>query len=245
MKLSNSPPIESSSHHPENRPRKVVAAACLVVSLILHIAAVVAVLLATTQQGYGPKVTYIDIDSIADSVPPAAPVTQPPAAHPEIAKAPQPVVLPENPPDSAKTEAPADIAKPPVAEALATSLGRGMASGYFSSIGEGRTLRDDIREYYFVLLEKINGKWWLKAEILKETAKNDGVILFFIGRDGTLIDLQLTKSTGSREVDRAIVEVLKEMSPFPPLPASYVQNTFRAPLKIAAPLHLFSVRSLR
>jgi protein TonB len=128
---------------------------------------------------------------------------------------------------------------------MATSLGRGMTSGYFSSFAEGKNLRDDIREYYFMLLEKINTKWWLKAETLKETASNDGVALFVIARDGTLIELKLTKSTGSREVDIAIIEVLKDMAPFPALPANYTPDKFLAPLRIAAPLHLFSVKSLR
>ena len=245
MKLFNSPLPDSSSHHPENRPRKVVAGAYLVVSLFIHLVAIVVVLLVSTQQKYGPAVTYIDINSITESVPPATPVIHAPAPQSENIKTEEPVPLPETPSESTETEAPTVPVQPPVSEVQTTSLGRGMTSGYFSSFAEGKNLRYDIREYYFVLLEKINNNWWLKAETLKETASHDGVVMFVIGRDGALVDVQLSKGTGSRLVDRAIIEVIKDTAPFPPLPASFPLAGFRAPLRIAAPLHLFSVRSIR
>lgn len=245
MKPANSPQPDSSSRYPENRPRKVIVGACLALSLTIHLVTIVAVLLVSTQQKYGPAVTYIDINSIAESAPSATQAIHSPAPQPENVKAEQPVPLPETISDSANTDVPAAAVQPPVPEVHTTSLGRGMTSGYFSSFSEGKNLRDDIREYYFVLLEKINSKWWLKAETLKETALHDGTVMFVIGRDGTLMEAQLSKGTGSREVDRAIIEVLKDTAPFPPLPASYPFSGFRAPLRIAAPLHLFSVRSLR
>lgn len=245
MNLSSPPLPNSSSHNPANRPRKVIVGACLVISLTIHIATVVAVMLASTQRNIGPAVTYIDIESIADSAPLATPVIHSPTPRPENVEAEQPVSLPENHSDSTNAEAPTEPVKLPVPEILATQLGRGMANGYFSSFGEGKNLRDDIREYYFVVLEKVNSLWWVKAETLKSTASQDGKVEFLVGRDGTLLDLRLSKSTGSREVDRAIIEVLKEMDPFPSLPASYALDMFRAPLKITAPSHLFSSRSLR
>lgn len=229
----------------ENRPRKVLARVCLVISLAIHVVAIALILLASTQRDIGPKVTYIDINSISESAPPATPVIHSPSPQPENIKAEEPVPLPEKPSEPTKAETPVTPVQPTVQEVKTTSLGRGIASGYFTSFAEGKNLRDDIREYYFVLLEKINHQWWLKAETLRETAARDGVVIFVIGRDGTLMEVQLSKSTGSREVDRAIVEVLKSASPFPPLPASYPLGGFRAPLKIAAPLHLFSIRSLR
>lgn len=230
----------------ENHPRKVLARVCLAISITIHVVAIALVLLASTRDDIGPKITYIDINSIAESAPPATPVIHSPAPQPEKIKAEEPVPLPErsSEPTSAEPPAPPPV-QPTVQEVKTTSLGRGIANGYFTSFAEGKNLRDDIREYYFVLLEKINHQWWLKAETLRESAAHDGVVIFVIGRDGTLMEVQLSKSTGSREVDRAIVEVLKSASPFPPLPASYPLGGFRAPLKIAAPLHLFSIRSLR
>ena len=245
MKLSKSMPLETFSTQPVTAPRKVLARACLAISITIHVVAIALVLLASTQGDIGPKVTYIDISSIAESAPPASQVIHSPFPQSEIIKADEPVPLPEKPSEPTKAETPVPPVQPTVQEVNTTSLGRGIASGYFTSFAEGKNLRDDIREYYFVLLEKINHQWWLKAETLRETAAHDGVVMFVIGRDGTLMEVQLSKSTGSREVDRAIVEVLKGASPYPPLPASYPLAGFKAPLKIAAPLHLFSIRSLR
>lgn len=244
--MSESPLIYDSTDRPGNRPRKAVAGACLVVSLTIHILAIIAVLLASRQSSYRTPVTYIDMESVADSAPPATtPVIHSPAPLPEKIETEQPLPLPENPSDESKTEAAETPVLSSAAEVMATSLGRGMTSGYFSSFAEGKNLREDIREYYFTLLEKINTRWWLKAETLKESALQDGVALFVIGRDGMIIDLKLTQSTGSREVDLAIIEVLKATAPFPALPASYTSDRFLAPLRIAAPLRLFSARGSR
>lgn len=246
MKPSNSPLPEFSSRNLQNHSRKVVVWICLVLSLAIHLVAIITVIVATMQRNPGPTVTYIDINSIADSSPSAAPVIHSPAPQPEQVTSEEPAPLAEAHVDSAAAEAPAPApAQPQTAEVLATSLGRGMASGYFSSLADGRNLRDDIREYYFKVLEMINSRWWLRAETLKETAFRDGIVEFVVSRDGTLMDLRLSKSTGSRDVDRAIIEVLKDSAPFPPLPESYGLDMFRAPLKIAAPLHLFSIRRLR
>lgn len=235
---------EYSPPSPGGRPRKGVVAACLALSLILHVGAVMLVLLASLQRNHAPNVAYIDINAV-EPVPPPKAVIHSPAPPPPNAGADRSPPLPEASPDPAGQETAPLPVKSPAAEVLATSLGRGMTSGYFSSFAEGKNLRDDIREYYLTLLEKINVKWWLKAETLKETAPHDGVVMFAIGRDGGVDDVQLLKGTGSREVDLAIVEVLKDAAPFPPLPAGYPLAEFRAPLRIAAPLHLLSVKSSR
>jgi protein TonB len=125
------------------------------------------------------------------------------------------------------------------ADVLATPLGRGMANGFFSTLAEGRTLRDDIRGYYFELLERINDRWWQRAATLKDSARRDGIAEVVISRDGTLYEVRLISDTGSREVDRAIIDVLSGASPFSALPASYEPNLFHAPLKFTAPSNLF------
>ncbi|MBT1073549.1 TonB C-terminal domain-containing protein [Pelotalea chapellei] len=124
-------------------------------------------------------------------------------------------------------------------EVLSTPLGLGMAHGFFKSLAEGRTLRDEIRVYYFEILEKINTSWWQKAGTLKESVHQDGIIDISIGPDGVLQEARLVSTTGSAEVDRAIIEILKEASPFTPPPVSFGQDSFRAPLRIAAPSNLF------
>ena len=128
---------------------------------------------------------------------------------------------------------------------LTTPLGLGLANGYFSSLAEGKTLREDTREYYFEILRIINESWWQKARTLKDVARRDGVAEIMIGRDGNLYNVKLIRDTGSMEANRAIIEALSAAAPFPPLPASYEPEVFLAPLKLAAPLHLFSLRNIR
>lgn len=245
MEQANSSLPESSAPVSGNHPRKSVVSVYLVVSLCIHLVTIAVVLLASTQRGYGPAVTYIDLDSVSGVIPPATPVIHAPAPRQEPVPAEPAEPLPEQPSATATAETSAAPAQPTVPELLASSLDRGMTSGYFSSFADGRNLRDEIREYYFMVLEKVNTRWWLKAGTLKETASHDGAVEFLVGRDGTLLDLRLLQSSGSREVDRAIIEVLKDTAPFPSLPAGYPLDTFRAPLKVAAPLHLFSFRNIR
>lgn len=246
MTLSEKKTTSARSDSSVNQRRKIIFGTCLVISLAIHLITICVVLLASTPRMSATAVTYIDLKEIASSAPFTPPVIQKPPQPPES----NPADRKTSPPsdeltDTAKTEATAAPAAPAIPEILTTPLGRGMTSGYFSSLAEGRNLRDDIREYYFLVLEKINKLWWQKAETLREVAQQDGIVEFLIGRDGTLYDLRLSKSTGSREVDRAIIEVLRDVAPYPPLPDSYKLDMFRAPLRIATPSHLFNLRNLR
>ncbi len=220
--------------------RKFVVVISLLISLSVHVAVIYAIIIMVTKhQGYGPAVTYIDINSI-DEVSPSVPPVIKQAQHSTPVSSEQQL----SDPDAGVTEEPPVSQSPPAASPdpgiLTSSLGKGMVNGYFSSFADGKNLRDDIRDYYFVLLEKINNAWWVKAATLKESASKSGVLFFAIGRDGELIDASLQKSTGSRAVDAAIIAVVKEVSPFPPLPDSYPFSRFQAPLKITAPLRLFN-----
>jgi protein TonB len=118
-----------------------------------------------------------------------------------------------------------------------------MTHGYFSMLADGKTLRDDVRAYYSEMVEKINREWWDKARLLKEPLREDGVYEIVIQRDGTIMAQQLVRSTGSREADQLIAEIIKKASPLPPLPATYQLDQFQVPLKIKAPLSLFRVRN--
>ncbi len=226
----------------KNKYRKVIFGVCLLTSLAIHISCIAVVLLASSFRNHKSSVTFIDLKDIVPYVPAASQVIQAPAPVAEIP--PMPLVKPE--PVKEKAESPATLTKPLATDAalqeiLETPLGRGMTNGYFSTLAEGRTLRSDIREYYFQLLEKINNLWWDKANTLKDTVPHDGIVEISLGRDGTLYDLRISMSTGSREVDRAILEMLKSGGPFPALPASYELDSFRAPLRITPPLHMFGL----
>jgi hypothetical protein len=49
----------------------------------------------------------------------------------------------------------------------------------------------------------------------------------------------MNQGTGSREADQVLQDVIKAVSPLPPLPAGFDQKMFLAPLRIKAPSYLF------
>ena len=126
---------------------------------------------------------------------------------------------------------------------MSTPLGLGMTYGYFSGLADGRSLRDDIRGYYFEMVEKINREWWEKAGLLKEPLRQDGVIELLVQRDGTVVAIQILQGTGVGEADRLLMEIIRNASPLPPLPVTYDPGLFRAPLRIKAPSFLFRLRN--
>jgi hypothetical protein len=218
-----------------DRPRKKVVAAYLGLSIVLHLSAIVLVLFATTHRSHQATVTYIDLKSIAESTSPSSPVIQSSILREGRFKAEDA----EPSADNAATDSPTKPPQTTAVEIQSSPLGRGMSQGYVSSFAEGINLQKDLREYYLMLLEKINDRWWQKSETVAESALNDAVLVFVIGRDGEIVTLNMTKGSGSREVDRAIVETLKSLAPFPSLPASYAIDSFIVPLKIVAPSRLF------
>ncbi len=117
------------------------------------------------------------------------------------------------------------------------SLGLSITSGYFSSIGEGETLRDDIRVYYFEMLRRINEKWWLNRES-RQTGRKSAVFYLVIARNGAIVDRMLMESSGNPASDRAMMQALEAANPLPPLPDTYRGDFFQAPLRFNMPLNL-------
>ncbi|MEI6213624.1 MAG: TonB C-terminal domain-containing protein [Desulfuromonadales bacterium] len=124
---------------------------------------------------------------------------------------------------------------------LETKLGRGVAYGYVSSLADGATLQAGVREYYLELVEKINAIWWERAGMLSEAPRQDGTVEIVVLRDGTLAARRMIRGTGSREVDRALIESIDRAAPFSRLPADFLPNVFFAPIKITAPSRLLRI----
>lgn len=217
----------------------------IVVSLTLHISAVILIIYfsafsSVDTQSSGLVLQSIELSPSISS--PVQPLTLPPKHHQEM-KTPSASLdqVAENPtPESpAEPQSPA-AEKSGISGGLkSTPLGLGMTHGYFSPLGSGKTLRDDVRAYYFEIVEKINREWWDKAALLKEPLHEDGVFELVIQRNGTIEELRRVRGTGSREADQLIAEIIKATSPLPPLPSTYELDQFQAPLKIKAPLSLF------
>lgn len=226
---------------PQPRGNPVVMAA-LSVSLILHAAAAVIIITNIGYNGVDKGTAGLVVQEIMLAAPPHAteirarvPLTVPVANHADV---------PTSPPEIAKE--PPTAASPSVtgsseAEQVlkSTPLGMGMMHGYFSSIAEGRTLREDIREYYFEIVEKINREWWKNAVNITDQMRQDGFVEVQILRDGSLASVRTLQKTGSRQADDLLASIIRASAPFPPLPRTFEQDAFQIPLRIKAPTTMF------
>ena len=210
----------------------------LALSLALHIGAALLVLFAF---GSGPSVKTpgslviqeVDLTPAISAAPgtspppPSSAMTEPEA--PETDE-PQQQAAPERQPSSQQVEQNRVF--------QTTPLGLGMAHGYFTGLGSGVSLREDIREYYFEMVGKINGEWWSRSETLTEALRQDGVVELTITRDGTIVTIRILQGTGSREADRLLTESIRNAR-LAPLPPAYDLDLFSVPLRIKAPSSLF------
>lgn len=117
------------------------------------------------------------------------------------------------------------------------SIGFGLTNGFFSSLGDGETLRDDLREYYLQLLKEVNSRWWQERQTYKTPARAI-MVNMLIARNGEVIDIRLLQSSGSRNDDQALLKTLTKITGLPVLPDSYQGELFVAPLRFNAPLNL-------
>jgi protein TonB len=217
----------------------------LALSIALHLGAALAFIIAGDFRMAGEKSPNFIIQDIAltpSISAPAKTTASPPEPHPAMSStapaASQEVEKPAHEPTKEQSsEAANSIEKNRTI--MSTPLGLGMTHGYFSGIADGKTLRDNIRVYYFDMVEKINHEWWDKAGLLKEPLRQDGIFELLLQKDGTIVSVRVLQGSGSREADRLLMEIIKNASPMPPLPDSYELDMFRAPLRIKAPSYLF------
>lgn len=213
----------------------------VVFSLLLHAICTTFFLLPPQGRIGETSVTYLSLDMIAP-----APSTEPQetAVVPEQAEV-APTPPPATPPVTEleklqnglqQTLAAAD-SKPEVVQQA--SMGFGITNGHFSSLSDGKTLREDMREYYLTMLQRFNEKWWLDKNVTTGGARG-AVILVSIARDGSIADKNVVESSGSWASDRALLQALEAAGPLPPLPKTYEGNYFKAPLRFVAPLNLMA-----
>ncbi len=239
------PVIGISTSNTTNDIRARVMGYALALSLVLHIGAVLVFIVASgvmTGVNNAPKFIVQDVvfaPSNSASNQSIAPQTFEPSSEKTSPTPPVEVGSADNvqePQPDQLSEQSADVNKN---ASISIPLELGMTHGYFSGLAGGRTLRDDIRGYYFEMVEKINREWWNQAGLLKEPIHQDGIFDVLLQRDGTIVSIQIRQGTGLPEADRLLVEIIRKASPLPPLPSTYELGMFRAPLRIKAPSALF------
>ncbi len=213
----------------------------LVISLAVHLAVFSAVLLAPQGGGDGRTVAFVDL-TMPEATAPTAPT-----APPQPVPTPQPLAeLGEKPapdtdePPVKKAEAVTEPAKAQPVATGGTSISLGIGRGYFGSLGEGETLRDEIREYYFEMVKQINDRWWQRPEA-DDNRVGMVMVMIVVARDGKVVNCQLMRGSGRQQYDQAVLAAVQASSPLPPLPAAFAGDFFQAPLRVIPPLSLMRI----
>ncbi len=207
-------------------------------SLIIHIIASTILLLPGRYTLPSTAPLFVDLKSMASpaEIPEKLVETLPPT---EIPPLPEP--LPEPAPESAKLDKAIENSLQKAVQSPdavhESAIGLGMVSGHFASFAQGESLKDDIRVYYFTLMRRINEVWWTGGAA-KGAFVSPASVNLLISRDGKVIGCELLESSGSREQDQALLNSVKMAEPLPPLPQSYPQRTFNAPIRFVPPLRL-------
>jgi protein TonB len=86
------------------------------------------------------------------------------------------------------------------------------------SPGQGAAQRQAEQDYFRQIVTKISRYRFLSRE-QNSAARGLVVTRLRLARDGQVLDVSLLKSSGSPALDSAVVQTIRQASPFPPLPA--------------------------
>jgi TonB family protein len=215
----------------------------IAISLALHV--ICAIIIAGGGKGRpgDPTINYLDLTM---SEPPAA-VSNPAVPPPELTTPAEDAVVPQaeqTPPPPTEAEKLRQEAQQAVKAAAdqpeamqKVSFGLGLLNGHFGTIADGRTLRNDMREYHLSLLRAINENWWRNGN--KFEGVNSAIVNIMVSRSGEIINAQIMQSSGNPAYDRVLMKSLIDAGPLPPLPPQYESQVFTAPIKFNPPLTLF------
>lgn len=221
----------------------------LAISLAFHV--ICALLFAGGQTGSigSPTINYLDLtmsepaatvsrQSAAAVEPAPTPPPLPPLTQEAELPAPEPAPLPteaEQLRQSVKNAVDSAAAQPEAMQKV--SFGLGLLNGHFGTIADGKSLRDDMREYHLSLLRAVNEKWWQNET--RPKGVSNAMVMITVARNGDIIDARIIQSSGSPSYDRSMLDSLKAASPVPPLPAYFEQAVYSAPIRFNVPLTMF------
>lgn len=227
-------------HHPPlHRPAKNLFARTLTLSLALHLSfAAVAALLPGRLSSLAPEsIVMVDLTDVG--APQPRETVKSTASQPAAPSPPKQMTLPSPVEKALPASAPApeaELPPPAPSQAATASLSIGLTRGFFRSLADGETLRGDVREYYFELVERVNEQWWAAAtSTAMEPGRQEALVTITVRKSGELLDVRLVKSSGNDAYDRLIMDALQAASNLPPLPKSYPGEFFQAPLRLMAP----------
>jgi protein TonB len=186
--------------------------------------------------------------SVAPAVVPPPPKPRPkPVARPRL----PPVQQAQRTPAEAVPVPPPPASMPPPSQHMASSTqatasaigssgagvgtasgggaGRGLQGSGLGSFGNGQGPGDDY-------LNRVR-RWLAKykkypPEALKRKQEGTVLIAFTLARDGTVLSVDIERSSGVPVIDQSVFEMMRRASPVPPVPPQYTGET----LSIALPI---------
>ena len=119
-------------------------------------------------------------------------------------------IQPPAPPPAAKTDtAKPDTAKTDVADGSVGSSG----VGFFDTEGF------PMGEYRDIISALIKSKWFIPSNLKNSFGRT--AVVFYIDRNGRVIDLRVETSSGNQSLDNAALSAVFNAAPFPPLPKGF------------------------
>lgn len=210
-------------------------------SVLLHLVVLAGLTGSKNDAGGGKTIAFLDMTMSYPSAGREATAPVPGGPHPAVPQQiPAPTFSAPSELNNMQEKIEKNLQAPGSTSAIQqVSVGLGATRGYFRSLGEGETLREDIQAYYFEILQNINEKWWLDKDI-DRTGIRELVMNIVIARDGTIVAKELVHSSGNTGYDKAVLNALKGAGPLSPLPATYKGDFFLAPIRLVAPLNLLA-----
>ncbi|MFZ1946642.1 MAG: energy transducer TonB [bacterium] len=210
----------------------------LVISAIAHAVLFVAIIVPAYQGRGGETLDVINVSLLggggpgpgAQAATKAAPAVKEAETPKETPKETPPTKMDYKPPKKTtpkKDKAPSGSksgSKP--GDAAKSGSGRGgSGTGTGSGVGPGSGIKVDDQDFRFayyleVIRERIGYSWSPPALY---GAKSDvaATVYFKIGRDGSISDAEIEKSSSQETFDRAALRAIKLADPLPPLPAGF------------------------
>lgn len=126
----------------------------------------------------------------------------------------------EIPPASPIKKAPEVPERARKLDAAVDEIRRRVAARSKTTVGGGTAVDTDNRmaAYYGDIWRRIKGSWILPKSMLTERT-GEAIVHARIVRDGSLVDINLAKSSGNASFDTSAVRAVHRAAPFPPLPS--------------------------
>src|SRR5262249_15449928 len=92
--------------------------------------------------------------------------------------------------------------------------------------------RKSQEDYLWGVIRKISQLRYYPRSVRENSEYGTVITLVTIARDGRLLDVTISRSSGYHNLDNAVLEIIRQAAPYPPLPNDVTgdRHTFTLPL---------------